>query len=188
MSNTFEPKNLKEDRMLQQDRQLVCCRFSPDGDFLFAAGYDGLLHRWNLQDDAHDTFPAPGGWIESLHLHPDGQRMLTADSWGQVRCWPISGETLVPHWTIKGANTSWLRRLTINADGSQFATCGNDRMVRIFSAVDGTLLKELGGHAYCVQSVAFHDDGTSLVSGDQHGIVKHWNIANGQCERAEKQR
>ena len=183
MANTFEPKDLKEERVLQHDRQLVCCRFSPDGTQLFAAGFDGLLHRWNLDDGKHDAFEAPGGWIESLLLHPDGRQLMTADSWGQVRCWPLEGEKLVPKWTIENANTSWLRRLAVSPDGSRFATCGNDRMLRIFSAADGKLLSELGGHEFCVQSVAFHGDGQSLVSGDQHGIVKHWNVADGKCER-----
>ncbi len=183
VATTFEPKNVKEDRLLQHDRQLACCRFSPDGAHLFAAGFDGLLHRWNLEDDTHSAVEAPGGWIESMVLHPDAQRLYTADSWGQVRCWPIASETLTPEWTIDGANASWLRRLAVSPDGERIATCGNDRMVRVFSATDGKPIKEFAGHQYCVQSVTFHNDGHSLASGDQHGIVKHWNLDTGQCER-----
>lgn len=183
MTKPFEPQNLKEDRVLQHDRQLACCRFSPDGERLFAAGFDGQLHRWHLGEDRHDAFPAPGGWIESMLLHPDGQRLFTADSWGQVRCWPSAGQSLAPHWTVENANRSWLRKLAVSPDGKQFATCGNDRMARVFSADDGGLIREFGGHEFCVQSVAFHRDGHSLVSGDQHGVVKHWNLADGKCQR-----
>ncbi len=182
-SSTFDPKNLKEQRVLVHDRQLVCCRFSADGSHLFAAGFDGLLHRWRLEDDAHEAFDAPGGWIETIVLHPSGERLFMADSWGQVRCWPTAGEKLVPIWTTEGANASWLRRLAISLDGKHLATCGNDRMVRVFGAENGKLVKEFAGHEFCVQSVAFHNDGKSLVSGDQHGVVKHWNLETGKCER-----
>lgn len=181
---SFEPKNVKEERVIQHDRQLACCRFSPDGAYLFAAGFDGLLHRWKLgEEEVHDAFAAPGGWIESLVLHPDGERLLTADSWGQIRCWPVAGDKLAPLWSIEGANASWLRRLAVSPDGKWIATCGNDRMVRVFSAADGKPAKEFAGHEFCVQSVAFHNDGKSLVSGDQHGVVKHWNLDSGKCER-----
>ncbi len=181
--STFEPADVQEDRVLVHDRQLACCRFSPDGQQLFAAGFDGLLHRWTLADDRREAFPAAGGWIESLVLHPDNQRLFTADSWGQVRCWPVAGPTLAPIWSITGAHASWLRRLVVSPDGNLLATCGNDRMVRVFSAADGKLVQEFGGHQTCVQSVVFHGDGQSLASGDQHGVVKHWNVTSGKCER-----
>ena len=184
MTNTIDPQSLKVDRVIEHDRQLMCCRFGADGSQLFAAGFDGLLHRWKLRDDdKHDAFPAPGGWIESMLLHPDGRQLFTADSWGQIRCWPVDEETLGPKWTIANANGSWLRKLALSPDGQQLATCGNDRVVRVFAATDGRLLHEYGGHEFCVQSVAFHDDGQSLVSGDQHGVVKHWNLADGKCRR-----
>ena len=199
----FEPKNLKEAQVLIHDRQLVCCRFSPDGTRLFAAGFDGLLHRWNLDEDhnedkttkdkkpqkdqspqpKHDTFESPGGWIESMVVHPDGDKLFTADSWGQVRCWPIEGEELAPIWSIENANKSWLRSLNVSPDGKLIATCGNDLIVRVTSTDDGKLLKEFKGHEHCIQSLAFHQDGKSLVSGDQHGVVKHWDLETGKCVR-----
>ena len=209
----FEPKNSKEERVLIHDRQLVSCRFSPDGTLLFAAGFDGKLHRWNLaelakddkvqneddpdeaktkakkvgdqptEDKHRDSFTATGGWIESMAILPDGTKLLTADSWGQVRCWPVSSEKLEPIWTIADANQSWLRALTVSPDGSRFATCGNDYVIRVFSTSDGNRTAELKGHEHCVQSLAFHKDGNILVSGDQHGVVKHWDVESAKCVR-----
>ena len=100
-----------------------------------------------------------------------------------MRCWPIAGEALTPIWKIERCNSSWLRRLAVSPDGKLIATCGNDRMARVFSAADGRLVKELEGHKFCVQSVRFHNDGKSLASGDQHGIVKHWDLGTGKCVR-----
>lgn len=183
MAARFDIKKLKETRVISHDRQLVCCRFSPAGEQLFATGLDGLLHRWDLNSDSHRAYEAHRGWIESIVLHPDGERLFTADSWGQVSCWPTAGEKLAPLWTIEGGCSSWLRRLAISPDGGRLASCGNDLLVRVFSSSDGSLIKQFAGHEHCVQSVAFHKDGESLASGDQHGVVKHWNIASGKCVR-----
>lgn len=191
-ATTFEPQRVKESRVLEHDRQLACCRFSPRGEYLLATGFDGTVHRWRLEDNSDDkekTNPAPEtvhahcGWVESLVLHPDGERFYTADSWGKVCCWPAGAEKLAPSWTIEEAHASWLRKLTVSPDGRRLATCGNDRMVRVFSADDGKPVREFAGHRYSVQSVAFHNDGKSLASGDQHGVVRHWSLETGECLR-----
>ena len=182
-AKTIQPQATKETKVLQHDRQLVCCRYSRYLRFLYAAGFDGLLHRWELKSAKHAAFPAPGGWIESMALHPAKPELFTADSWGTVHCWPLDKDKLTPRWTIKKAHKTWLRRLAISPDGERLATCGDDRLVRIFSTADGKPLQTLKGHQHHVQSVAFHPGGKHLASGDLHGVVKHWEISTGRHVR-----
>ena len=59
-------------------------------------------------------------------------------------------------------------------------------MAAAYAAADGKPLHDLRGHQYHVQSVAFHPDGKSLVSGDLHGIVKQWDLATGKPLRELK--
>lgn len=179
----INPAATRIEKTLPCERQLVCGRISPDRKYAFAAGYDGQLYRWRLPDGKPETFPAHRGWVESMVVHPDGSQLFTADSWGQIHCWPIADGPLKPRWSIAAAHSTWLRRLTISADGKLLASCGNDRMVRLFSAVDGKPVLELKGHQAHVQSVAFDRDGKSLVSGDLFGVVKHWDAATGRCQR-----
>ena len=63
------------------------------------------------------------------------------------------------------------------------ATCGRDRMVRLWSAADGAKGPQFDGHGQDVFSVAFHPDGRSLVSGDFFGGVRHWDLETGECIR-----
>lgn len=179
----LDPRAAKVERILTHERQFLCCRYAPDRGSLFAAGFDGQLHRWRLADARHEAFPVHCGWVEAMALHPDGTQLFTADSWGQVLCWPVAGDTLKPRWAIAQAHATWLRRLAISPSGAKLATCGNDRLVRVFSTVDGKLLAELIGHASHVHSVAFHQDDRILVSGDLKGVVKHWDLAGGKCVR-----
>lgn len=183
--STIDPTKAKEERVVNNERQLLSLRFSPDGKFIFAGGYDGRLYRWNLSDPESklEGFDAHGGWVEGMELHPDGKRLFTADSWGQVHCWTISDGAMKPDWTIERANTTWLRDLAVSPDGKHIATCGNDKAVLVFSAADGKPVHKLAGHADHVHSVTFHSDGNSLVSGDLRGVVKHWKLADGKCAR-----
>jgi WD40 repeat protein len=49
--------------------------------------------------------------------------------------------------------------------------------VRLWSAADGKPLHTFGDHKADVYSVSFHPDGKSLVSGDIHGTIIHWDLA-----------
>ena len=184
-ATAIQPQKIKEVQAIQHDRQLVCCRLSQDRRFLFAAGFDGKLHRWDLEDEQHkhESFPGHSGWVESMLLHPGKNELFTADSRGTLHCWPLGPGALKPRWTTRDAHSTWLRKVAISPDGKILATCGNDKMVRVFSAADGKRLGEFKGHASHVQSVAFHNDGKSLASGDLHGVIKHWNLEDGKCLR-----
>jgi len=159
--------------VVRYERQMHCCRLSPDGAYLYGAGFDGRLHRWTLnQKDRHESFAAHQGWVETMVLHPDGSQLFTADSWGQVSCWPVGPGIPKRRWTIQDAHLTWLRRVTVSPRGDRIATCGNDHKVRVFSSGEGKLIRELTGHEHAVLSLAFHADGKSLTSGDLFGNVR----------------
>ena len=99
-----------------------------------------------------------------------------------MKCWTWTPKWTL-RWTIKQANSTWLRKLAISPKGDTLATCGNDKEVFAFSSATGKLIRELSGHEHPVQSVAFHNDGKSLVSGDLFGVVKHWDLTTGKCQR-----
>jgi WD40 repeat protein len=77
------------------------------------------------------------------------------------------------------AHQGWLRGLAVSHDGTRIASCGNGRMVRIWSAGDGQLIRELPRHPnipYCVQFVPGSYD---VVSGDIVGNIIHWRAEDG---------
>ncbi len=63
------------------------------------------------------------------------------------------------------------------------ASCGTDKLVRLWSVADGAPLAELPGHASKIFSVQFHPDGKSLISGDLEGKLLHWDLASGAATR-----
>jgi WD40 repeat protein len=72
-----------------------------------------------------------------------------------------------------------VRALAVSPDGKVLASCGNDHLVKLWSAADGKLIRELAGHTCHVYNIAFHPSGHSLASADLNGIVKHWDLVKG---------
>ncbi len=179
----FEPK---EFAVLTADPQVLAARFDPSGKWLAAGGYDGRVRLWELTTDERNELPAltgHSGWVQAIAFSRNGQRLYTADSWGQLCAWDFHDGAPQLAWSLDEAHAGWLRDLDVSADGSRLVTCGRDRVVRVWSAADGAPLHELRGHAHDVYSVRFHPTQSFVVSGDERGIVKLWNVTDGIVAR-----
>src|SRR5262249_19785970 len=68
-------------------------------------------------------------------------------------------------------------------DGQYLATCGNDKRVRLWTTEDARFVRDFEAHENHVYNVAFHPNGTELVSGDLKGTLRHWEVATGRLVR-----
>jgi WD40 repeat protein len=176
--------SVKIARTLEHNRQLWTARFSPCGKFLFAAGYDALVHRWDLSaEEPRRLDPLAGhqGWTERIAF--SGETLLTADSWGRLIAWKYSSEKPVPAWNMEQALSGWIRGISVSPNGESVAVCGSDSSVKVFSIQDGKAQMEFPGHSVDVFSVAFHPDGKSLATGDWKGTIRHWDLATQKIVR-----
>jgi WD40 repeat protein len=177
----YQPMELK---VLKTAVQVCAARYSPCGRFLIAGGYDGLVHRWDASTDDMAELPQLAGhhgFVEGLAFDPAGTTLFSADSWGELRAWPIDGKQ--PRWVVPAAHDGWIHALAVSPDGALVASCGIDRRVRVWSSTDGAQRHEFAEHAEDVQSVAFHPAGGTLLSGDAHGVVRQWDLAAGGSPR-----
>ena len=65
-------------------------------------------------------------------------------------------------------------------DGKLLATCGYDRLIKIWDAATGQELRTLKDHSDAVYGVSFNHDGTLLASGAADRAVKVWDVATGR--------
>ena len=170
-------------KMVETDRQVCLVRYSPDGRYLYGGGFDATIRRWDLSDEEPqqlDPLTGHNGWVQTLAFNPDGTRLYTADSWGQLRAWNIDGDKATEAWSKPAAHEGWIRALAVSPDGNSLATAGADRIIRGWTS-DGERRRELTGHTDEVFCLAYHPDGNALVSADFLGNLKHWN--GSECVR-----
>ena len=81
------------------------------------------------------------------------------------------------------AGHRWVNSIAWNKNGTQLASGGNDKTVKIWSvSAAGTLECQsmLQGHTAEVMGVCFSPDGKQLASGSWDGEVVIWNLATGE--------
>lgn len=177
----------KEIRKIDTDRQVCRIRFNCDGTQLFGGGYDSVIRRWDFSgDEPQPAEPLTGhrGWVQSLEFLPNGETLLSVDSWGQLCAWSVAEQRPVKKWAVEQAHDGWIHDLSVSSDGSLVATVGLDRIPRVWSAADGSLVKELPAHDHPLYRVAVHADNLSIVTADLKGTLRDWSVSDAVCRRA----
>ena len=61
------------------------------------------------------------------------------------------------------------------------ASVAGDRLIKVWSIEDGSLLHTLEGHVSTVLKVSFATLGSQILSASADGLVKVWNYKKGLC-------
>ena len=70
--------------------------------------------------------------------------------------------------------------VALSPDGTTLATAGDDHLIRLWNAADGTLVRTLRGHSDWIQRVAFSPDGSLLASAGNDRRIHIWEAETGR--------
>ena len=194
---------------LKYGRPLIGCRFDPSGRYVFASSEDDSVQRFDLLTGGRTAFAGHKSWVRGLAFVPSKSAiivpstalsagaiagasstvrkpvpfaLISGDYHGKLLWWNGIDDAPKPEKTV-AAHDGWIRAVAVSPDGATVASCGNDGLVKLWSAADGRAIRTLEGHASHVYNVAFHPDGKRLVSADLKGTIKDWDIAAGKVVR-----
>ena len=179
----IDPKDTHLAIEFKHTSPFICCRLDPQSRFAFGSAEDNSVQRWNIATGEKTEFNLHDSWVFGLTLTPDGETLVSGGGDGRLVWWPASADEPTPTRVIEGHN-GWVKFLAASPDGKLIASAGNDRVVRLWSAEDGTLVRELSGHKLDVFSVAFHPSSEFIVSGDFLGEVRLWEVKTGKYMRS----
>ena len=159
---------------------VLAVAFSPDGRTLAAALSSGGGPDWNtiklldLETEEIRTLSGHKGHVSEMAFSRDGTTLLSGASDGTVRVWDLetgSSEVIDPPYYVP--------TVAISPNGDFVAVAQGDDTIRLMDLSTGEEVLTLF-HAYYVHSLAFLNDGVTLVSSDLRSIefwdVSHWTV------------
>jgi WD40 repeat protein len=174
LAKKVDPAKAKLLAQLRHPRPLIGARFDPSGEYVFAGSEDNHVVRWHLASSKMTLLAAHKSWVRALAF---GDRVLYSGDWaGRLIAWPSDEGTPTPKWNL-AAHRGWLRALAVSPDGRTLASCGNDKLIKLWSIPDGKWVADLSGHESHVYNIAWHPSGKELVSADLMGNLKVWDVA-----------
>ncbi len=140
-----------------------------------------ILHRVDFSAATFEqsVFTETFGSILCANYSPDGQRVATGDSSGNVCLWDATGVQKL----FTGQHDNWVTGVTFSRDGQQLVSSSEDLTLKLWDLETGNCLQTFTGHAGWVMGVAISSDGSFLVSGSIDQTVKIWQTQTGECLR-----
>lgn len=115
-----------------------------------------------------------GGEVMSLAYSPDGDQVVLGLEGGNGEVWTLEGPTFVADLQVP---MSAFSKFAISEDGGIVAAVPElGRSIRVFDGRAGTEIQTLHGHAGHITSTILSNDGASLFSVDDEGVVKRWSL------------
>jgi WD40 repeat protein/serine/threonine protein kinase len=146
-----------------------CARYSPEGDYLVTAGYDGTLCVRDAQSFRTITvFRSHEGTVWGIDFAPDGATMATIGDDGKIRLWSTNSWTKVHEFQAHEDSGS---NVLFALNGTMLVSSGNESSIRLWDPASGASLGALHGHAEPVTSIDVSPDGRSCVSGEKAGAA-----------------
>lgn len=159
--------------------------FSPNGKTLATAGYDRLIHLWDVSNSLSNsaaittpklTLKDHSDTIYGLSFHPDGELLASAGADRAVKVWEVAtGKRL---YTLSDP-TDWVYCVAWSPDKKHLAAGGVDKSVRVWAAGKGggKLVHSVFAHEKAVTRIAYSGDGATLYSVGEDRVIKSWDAA-----------
>jgi WD40 repeat protein len=163
--------------------------FSRDGRRLVSGDINGELRLWE-GDEVGFWHPAASGsviggsgTVTALAFLPEDGRIVAGTQGGTIKIHSLRGQL---ERSIDAHDLGVLS-LSVSPDGL-IASSGEDRIIKIWHASTGELVRTLEGHTTSghVASVAFSPDGKLLVSGGEDDTVRIWDSRSGSMNHMFK--
>ena len=159
---------------------LFDAEFSPDGTLLATAGYDQIIHLWEIDSgELLRSFPSHNGAIYDLAFSSDGAVLASASGDGTCKIWQVAtGERLD---TLNQPEAEQYR-IAFTQDGKSIIAAGADNRIRLWTFLSRTapminpLVAARFGHEDAIIELAVSPDGARLVTTSADRALKVWAL------------
>lgn len=165
-----------------------CVAFSLDSRIVASASWDGSVILWSAADGTClASLEGFDCWVHSVAFAPDGRTLAAGDIHGNVKIWDIATgqciKTIPAHIEEMPEPLRPAVTLAYSPRGDTLATASPLGVLKLWDVSPSQPMLTLPGHAGSALAASFAGDTGILISRDQRGAVRLWDLSTGKCTR-----
>jgi G protein beta subunit-like protein len=146
---------------------------------LVTAGYDQTIRFWDASSGmCYKTLQHPDKQVNCLQIRPDKQYIVAGGN-PQIKVYDVNSKGAEPLITYDG-HAGNVTSMGFQRDGRWMYSCSEDGTIKIWDLRAPTFQRDYESRAG-VNAVALHPNQGEIISGDQAGTVRVWDLTANRC-------
>ncbi|KAF2068728.1 hypothetical protein CYY_009949 [Polysphondylium violaceum] len=163
-------------------KNVKCVEFIGNGLTLASGSSDNTIKLWNSENGSLiSTITGNGSRIWDLSSSHSGSHLASASGDGVVKIWDIQSPSKPLNPFSTKAHEGDAYTVQFHPGQNHIVTGGYDKMVHLYDARTGVLVKSFSGHNGSISKVIFNPHGNLIISGSKDSTIKFWDIVSGVC-------
>ncbi|KAJ2159377.1 hypothetical protein GGF46_003080 [Coemansia sp. RSA 552] len=147
--------------------------WNEQGTTLATASFSGELRAWTTAGEPKLALRQRQAPIIAMRWNRKGSLLATAYLDGNVGVWDMQAGQLRRELKAHSGcvmDVDWL-------DNTTFASCGNDKAIRVWREGESAPVRTFTGHKSDINAIKWHPGGKYLASASDDGTVKVWSMS-----------
>jgi WD40 repeat protein len=154
--------------------EVFACAFTPDGNFVLSAGWDGHLRLWEVSSGQPvGGLRAGSKPLSACTVSPGGKYWLSGSLDGVLSVWDAAAGQCVKTYV---AHTRPISMMLFGDEPTTLITASWDRHILRWNLERDRESQPIGEHEDCVAGCRLLPDGNRLVSWAHDGTVAVWSL------------
>ncbi|KAJ3216610.1 hypothetical protein HDU67_009217 [Dinochytrium kinnereticum] len=161
---------------------IKCVEFvGEEGRAIISGSSDNTCRIWDTESsECLGVLEGHSSRIWDVASSRSGALVASASGDGTVKVWDMTAPKIPCVNTLSGASGD-VYSAVFHPGGDHLATGGYDKLVRLYDAERGIVIKTFSGHQGAVTRTVFSPLGNLIVSGSKDNTIKFWDIVSGLC-------
>ena len=158
-----------------QASQIRAASFSPDGNWLVAAGSTGTIQVWNTKLWIPlNQLRKQKSRVHAVAFSPDGRYLAAASEEQTIVIWDFVKQQ-VKH--VCRGHLDTIYDVIFSPDGERVISASGDKSIKFWSVSNGQEIMTLTGHTHRIRGIDIDSAGTLIVTTSRDKSIRLWDAS-----------